>query len=249
MGISQKIKDILITTEYLTHAHSKMSKILFYHDINDDSCHPAYTDMSTPLSLFLEHIRVIRQNGFDITPHITTSEGQILIVFDDGWKGIYEYRDKLLANDIKPVICIAPGLLNHPGYLSDTNVKDLFSLGFRFVSHSWTHQSLTLFNGNKDSLRKEIKDSKSYIEDLLASEIDTFCYPNGLFSKAVYHATLEYGYKEAWSVVDGDYYNEVMPSVKRRCLVQFSTPDELKKVLLGTNRLLGKKHYKSTFFE
>lgn len=247
MGINQIIKGVLVSTEYATHARTKGSKILFYHDINDDLRHPAYTDMSTPLDQFLSHITFIRQNGFEIVPRISNSSGQILISFDDGWKGVYEYKDTLLANNVFPVVCIAPGLLNHPGYLSDSQVKELHSLGFGFVSHSWSHQSLTLFNGNKDSLRKEILDSKSYIEDLLSAEVDTLCYPNGLFSEDVYQATLSHGYKDAWSVVDGDYYEEVMPHVKKRCLVQFSSLSELKKTLHGANRIMGRKHFNSTY--
>lgn len=249
MSIINVVKNSLVAVEYLTHTRDMGSKILFYHDINDDSKHSAFTDMSTPLDLFVNHINLIRNEGFSITARITEPERQVMIVFDDGWKGIYENKETLLEAKLLPTICIAPGLLNHPGYLSDVQVKELYALGFGFVSHSWSHQSLTMFNGNKDSLQREMGDAKKFIEDLLSTEVSVLCFPNGLFSKAVYEATLNNGYKEAWSVIDGDYYNEVMPAVKRRCLVQFASQRELEMVLNGANRMLARKHYKSTYMK
>lgn len=243
------LKNIIVYSEYLTHVNNNNSKILFYHDVNDDRIHPAYTNMSTSLDLFLSQIELVQKKGFEITPTITKPDGQVLLAFDDGWRGIYENKEFFLLNNIYPTICVAPGLLNHPGYLTDQHVKELYSLGFRFASHSWSHQSLTLFNGNEDSLKKEIYDSKMYIEDLLSSEVGIFCYPNGLFSKAVYESTLKYGYDEAWSVVDGDYYDEVMPAVKRRCLVQFANLKELELTLNGANRFFAMKHFKSTYIK
>lgn len=247
MSINSILKNCLLSSEYLLCKKNRNSKILFYHDVNDDSSHAGYTDMSTSMSLFKAHLEVIKSEGFSIVSKIDSPEKQVSIVFDDGWEGVYEQRDFFLSNNISPTICVAPGLLNKSGYLSEKEVTELHGLGFGFACHSWLHQSLTLYNNNEHALRREIKDSKDYLEDLLSTEINVFCYPNGLFSKKVYELTLQYGYEEIWSVVDGDYYDEVMPKVKRRCLVQFSNPNDLKKVLLGANRVMASKHYKSTY--
>jgi len=52
---------------------SKKSKVIFYHDIHSDK---KYTDMSTPIELFKKHIKIIRENGYEIVNEITNSQGK-----------------------------------------------------------------------------------------------------------------------------------------------------------------------------
>lgn len=247
MSILHKIKGSILNIEYATHRKSYGSKILYYHDINDFSLHDAYTNMATSLEMFKKHLVVIKECGFEIVDKITEPEGQVLIGLDDGWAGIYEIKDFLLENQIHPTISIAPGLLDLDGYLSKEQVKVLHSLGFTIAVHSWTHQSLNLYNNNEKELKRELSDCRDSLEQLLSTKLDIFCYPQGVFSSYIYKKTLENGYNEIWSVVDGDYNDEVLPKVKKRCLVQFSSPEELKWILYGANRIIGAKHLRSSF--
>ena len=72
------------------------SKIIFYHDVHSDK---KYTDMSTPMELFKEHIKIIKENGFEIVPKITKKKNQIMITFDDGFKGLYDNFDYFIQNN------------------------------------------------------------------------------------------------------------------------------------------------------
>ena len=63
------------------------SRSLVYHDIHSDN---SYTNMSTSLEVFIKHINIIREMGFDIVSEITKEEGQIQLTFDDGFLGIYD---------------------------------------------------------------------------------------------------------------------------------------------------------------
>ena len=69
--------------------HNKKSKILYYHDIytaHNYKALDADINMGTPLSLFEKHINVIKREGFEIVNRITEKNGQVAIMFDDGFQ-------------------------------------------------------------------------------------------------------------------------------------------------------------------
>lgn len=153
MSVGKLIKDLVIQGDYITHSKGRGSKIIYYHDLFDKLQHRAYTDMATHVEIFKEHLHVISDCGFEIVSGLEKPEGQVLIAFDDGWKGIYDFKDCLAKNRIFPTVSLAVGLVGLDGYLNKEQIKELFFLGFKFASHSWTHQSMTLFNNNEKALR------------------------------------------------------------------------------------------------
>ncbi len=241
------LRNTILGCEFHLNRKKKASKIVYYHDINDDRLHKAYARDATSLALFKKHLEVIANSGFTIVTRITQPEGQVSIGLDDGWAGILDVKDFLYENNVFPTISIAPGLLNLEGYLTNDDVKTLRKEGCRIISHTWTHQSITLYNNHEKALRRELGDSKQYLEDLLSEEIDTMCYPQGRFSKSTYEKTIDYGYKEIWTCMDGNFYDEVFPLAKRRNLAQHIGEQELKWVLLGPNNIKAKRHYKMLY--
>lgn len=237
-------KDIVLSCEYFFHRNNKASKIVYYHDFNDDRLHSAYARDATSLELFKRHIDVINRCGFEIVDRITQPNNQVSIGLDDGWAGVLEVREFLYENNIFPTISIAPGLLDLAGYVTANDVKTLRKEGCRIIGHTWTHQSITLYNNYEGALKRELEDSKKYLEDLLSEEIDTLCFPQGRFSKTAYEKSLEYGYKEILTCVDGNYFDEVFPKVKRRNLAQHISEQEMKWMLLGPNKIKAKRHFR-----
>ncbi len=237
------LRELVLGCEYYVHCNNHNSKILYYHDINDDKLHKAYARDATSLDLFKQHLDVVKKCGFSIVNKITRPECEVAISLDDGWAGILDVRDYLYENNIYPSISIAPGLLNLSGYLSDNDVKTLHKEGCPIICHTWTHQSITLYNNSHKALDRELGDSRKYLEDLLSDEIDTICYPQGRFSKKTYESTIEYGYKEIWTCVDGNYFDDLFPLTKRRNLAQHISKNELKWVLMGPNKIKANRHY------
>lgn len=246
MSITKFLKDVVLDAEYLISNNKKNSKIVFYHDVHGEK-ENAYTRDSTSIEMFQRHIEIIKNCGFQIVDKITEKENQVLISFDDGWAGIYQQKDFFINNQIFPTISIAPGLLNLDGYLTDNNVKELYNLGFKFNCHTWTHQNITLYNNNDCAMIRELLDSKHYIEDLLSTSIDTICFPQGRFSKKTYEKSLDFGYKEMWSCIDGDYWDDIFPCVKRRNLAQSINEKEIKRTLLGTNKIQSLRHQRQHY--
>ena len=84
MRIRTYLKNILIQF-YSIFSSSRKSKAIFYHDLHLES---RYTNMSTHVELFKQHVDILQKNGYEIVGEITKPYNQIQISFDDGFLGI-----------------------------------------------------------------------------------------------------------------------------------------------------------------
>jgi len=224
---------------------SKRSKAIFYHDIHSDK---RYTDMSTSTDLFKEHINIIRESGYEIVSEITKPNGQIEISFDDGFLGLYDNMEVINELKIPIKLFIISSFLNKSNHINkeqllSINNNELVSIG----SHTHTHKALNSISTTE--VNEEFKKSKETLEDLLKSEIDSICFPEGRFSKKVVEIANQLGFKKQYCSLPGFYFDEFLPNVKNRSLVQFAKEKEFKAILMGGNHFLKIwyqiKHYKS----
>lgn len=206
----------------------KQSKVLFYHDV--DSGAP-YTDMSTPMSLVSQHIRMIQECGYDIVSHITNRENQVMICFDDGFRGIWENREFFIQNNIYPTIFVAVDLIGKDGYLSVDEIKELMHNGFIFESHSWSHTNLTKFT--TEELQRELKGAKEELERILGINISSVCFPQGYYSDEVIRLSKEAGYSLMYISEPNSYYSYEGESIIPRYLIQDVSPSVLCGILRG----------------
>lgn len=70
-------------------------------------------------------------------------------------------------------------------------------------SHSLSHYNLTVLN--QETLRYELRRSRSLLEEKLGTPVKSLCYPFGLCNEAVKRCAAEEGY--AYAVACGDRYN------------------------------------------
>ena len=204
------------------------SKTIFYHDVAKDI---TYTDMTISLQLFQKHLEVIARRGFHVVTEISNAEREIQICFDDGFRGIWDCRDYILQQNWRPTVFIAVDLIGQPGYLTKDEILSLSANGVLFQSHTWSHNVLTDFHGKE--LEHEIKDSKTYLENMLGTSINELCFPRGIFSDEVLRCCQESGYTKLYSSIPGNYFDPVFPQVIRRNLVQFYSPSEVSSVIKG----------------
>jgi len=242
MDLKNKIKNTIINLSARI-KNSDDSKYIFYHDIHSEN---RFTDMSTPVDLFVKHINVIRELGFEIVHEITKEKNQISISFDDGFKGLYENIGIINQLEIPVTIFVVSSFLDRDNFLSTNNLKELAKNKFiEIQSHTLSHEELP--NLDSDSLQMELKKSKEILESICETEIDSICFPKGMFDKYVIKKALEVGYHKQLSSLPGSYHSEVFPSVKRRSLVQFAAEKEFRSILRGGDNILYNWYYKKHF--
>jgi len=242
MDLKNMIKNIIINLSSLI-KNADDSKCIFYHDIHSKN---RFTDMSTPVDLFVKHINVIRDLGFEIVSEITKEKGQISISFDDGFKGFYENIEVINRLKIPITIFVVSSYLGEENFITKVQLKELHNNPLITIqSHTHTHPDLTLLSSEK--LEEELRKSKQILDEICGVEINSICFPKGLFSKRVVEIATKIGYTTQYSSLPGNYYNEVFPTVKRRSLVQFSSEKEFFSILKGGDHFLNywytKKHF------
>ena len=204
--------------------------------------------MSTSLDLFINHISIIREMGFNIVSEITKSEGQIQLTFDDGFLGIYD--NICVINDLEiPVkLFIVTSFIGKSSHLDKNQLLELSNNPLITIgSHTDSHKRLS--DLNKDKVLDELICSKEILESLLGVTINDLCYPEGKFDRRVISYAREVGYINQYSLIPGAFLNELFKCVRRRSLVQFANEKDLRSILRGGDDILEKwyikKHFKS----
>ena len=104
-------------------------KVVFYHDVGT-----LYSPMGTAEKVFWGHMSCLR-------------EGDV-VCFDDGFRGIWDAREKLkgVSSKFRVIVFIAVGLVGKPGYLTWEEIKELqdmygldFSATLGLIKHWWVH--------------------------------------------------------------------------------------------------------------
>ncbi len=118
----------------------------------------------------------------------------ICLSFDDGFESDYTIVAPLfLKKNIKGTFFITTDFLGKNSYLKISQVKELHRMGMEIGSHSKSHPLLTMLS--KEKIKKELLDSKKYLEDIIGDEVKGFSSPGGYYNKAVIDMAFDVGYK------------------------------------------------------
>lgn len=219
------------------------SKIIFYHDVHSAT---QYTDMSTPMTLFKEHIELIKSHGFEIVSEITNPKKQIMITFDDGFRGLYDNFQYFVENNIFVKLFVIVDYINKINYLTTNEIKEMIQSGYLSIdSHTLSHENLDSLNTNE--IRIELANSRKLLQEIFGVDITGICYPRGKFSKEVIAESKKEGYTKQYSCLPGGYYEHRFEAVYNRSLVQDATPREFKAILHGGDRVFFKRYLKQQF--
>lgn len=223
------------------------SKILYYHDIFSTRNYRALDEeifMGTPLELFKKHVRVIREEGFEIVREITQAEGQVAIMLDDGFRGIYECREYFYKNGICPTIFLPVDFIGRTdlGIMTEEEILELQAHGFRFESHTWSHRALTSVPAPE--LAHELADAREKLSGLLGRKVKGLCMPLGFFSDQILAKIRRNGYTDIYSCIPGNFNDRPLGSLIPRNLCQYATTREVRLILRGGNELLKSRYLK-----
>lgn len=220
------------------------SKILYYHDVYVTTNFPALdadVRMGTHIDVFKKHVDVIRSEGYEIVPRITKPTGQVAIMLDDGFRGIWECRRFFYDNNICPTVFLPVKFIGRTdlGIMTAEEILELQRHGFIFECHSWSHEQLTDFDDAR--LRHELADSRAELERMLSKPVRGFCMPLGYYTDHLLEKIREAGYDDVYCCIPGNYHDRPEGMIPRN-LCQYATPQEVRLILRGGNELLKSRY-------
>lgn len=169
---------------------------------------------------FREQVQYLLDNGFKIktvkeyfSHPEPFSQGKVAILtFDDVSSSFVEYA-KPIMDELKvkgSVFPIKNMSFNEKYYnlsndgispLTEADLKKLYDEGFELGSHGLSHRNLHKIPF--EETKKELSESKAWLESIIGGPIQTVCYPIGGIDKDIVEFSKELGYVNGLSTLKG----------------------------------------------
>lgn len=159
---------------------------------------PGYARYILPGPTFRRQMEWIKQSGIrgvSVSQALTyPPQASVCITFDDGCE-----TDLIAAAPVlrefghNATFFVTAGFLNHPGYMSSTQLRELGAQGFEIGCHSMTHAYLS--DIGESELKSEIVDAKDRIEQIVGHEIHHFSCPGGRYNARSLDVARRAGFK------------------------------------------------------
>ncbi len=207
--------------------------ILGYHDVGENL---PETAMRIRTSKFRKQMEAIRQLGIKVISMeqfiawkktgVTIPERSILITFDDGWKSTYTDAFPILREYGFPyTVYLYKNYVDGGGRaLTTAMIQEMKAAGGLTIgSHSVSHPyPLTVKSFRKKGanafdayLRKEMGESKYFLESKFQMKVATYAYPGGFHTEEMFKLATEFGYDSMFTVIPGKIKrslpNETLP--------------------------------------
>ncbi len=157
------------------------------------------------------------------------------LTFDDGYDNTFTAAYPILAeHGLTASVFVVTSMLGKPNswdsnffgafmHLSLSQLKALSSAGWHIGSHGVTHRALTTLS-NTD-LRRELLDSRQFLEDALGKAITQLSFPFGMFDARVIDECRSAGYTSALSIRCASSDGFVLRS---KAVYRFDSPAQLR---------------------
>ena len=206
--------------------------VLGYHDFAEAS---PETAMRIHTSKFRKQMETIRQLGITVIPmadFIAWKKGEkeipeksILLTFDDGWKSVYTDAYPVLKEFGYPyTLYLYKNYVDGGGKaLTTPMIQEMIAHGATLGSHSVSHPyPITVKSFRKKGanaydayLRKEMGESKIFLESKFPSKVTSYSYPGGFYTEEMLKLGDEFGYTHMFTVLPGKVKrslpNETLP--------------------------------------
>ncbi len=194
--------------------------VLGYHDFAEKK--PA-TQMRIQPSKFRKQMETIRQLGIKVISMEDFSawkktgkeipKKSIVLTFDDGWKPVYTDVFPILKEFGYPfTIYLYKDYVDGGGRaLTTPMIKEMMTHGATIGSHSVSHPYPVVVksfrkkgeNAYDAYLRKELGESKRFLESKFSCNVTTYAYPGGYYTEEMLKLGEEFGYDHMFTVIPG----------------------------------------------
>ena len=151
----------------------------------------------------LEHVGSLSTSDFSMTTYkpVGFSKALVSLTFDDGYVNQYTETMPLLKQyGFESTQFIITDVLGQTGYLTNAEVKDLYTSGNEIASHTVTHDDLT--QETAAAVQTEMSQSQTTLKSITGVKPTDVAYPYGLYNTTVTSAAAKY-YTAARGVEDG----------------------------------------------
>ncbi|MDR1114145.1 MAG: polysaccharide deacetylase family protein [Candidatus Margulisbacteria bacterium] len=173
--------------------------IIMYHHIRQPQPSDSATlrDLSCAPETFTRHVEAFLQAGYQTVTFEDIARGQIparpvMLTVDDGYQDAYVAYEILRQREQKAVFFVTTRYLGDGRHLTPVQLREMARGGMEIGSHSISHPDLTALS--LANCKKEIAESKKFLEDLLGKKIISFCYPSGRVNADVRRLVKNSGY-------------------------------------------------------
>ncbi len=159
-----------------------------YHEIADHGDKYALDRQS-----FLEHINYMERNGMNAisikdTSTLNYSKNNIVLTFDDGFVSDVWAGEELAKLGFTATFFLVEDFIKNTSnnYMNKNQVKLVASMGHEIGVHGKNHDAWT--SKPKKQLLSELNNTKSWLEDLTGTKVDTCSAPGGKLNKGIVSA-------------------------------------------------------------
>lgn len=144
---------------------------------------------------------------------------EVLLTFDDGFESDYSrvFAHHTSQSRIPFVSFIPVEHVGEPGRMTWDMIDELSRHGITIGSHGLAHVDLT--SVPRAEAERELRVSKSVLEDRLGRSVDLFAFPYGKFSMPVCDLALNAGYSHLFTIQLG-HHNGFEPFLYSRLCMQ-----------------------------
>ena len=180
--------------------------ILEYHQVTNEPSEPGFEMYNVPPAEFAAQLDYLQAEGYTtitlkdfmyaVNGYRPLPEKPIVLTFDDGYKDNYtEMLPILEAHGMTAVIYVITNELGQKNYLKLEELKDMERRGLEIGSHTSDHLPLTSLD--KIPQRRQLRESKIYLEWSGLEPICSLSYPNGAFNSELEEILREENYLTA----------------------------------------------------
>ncbi len=127
----------------------------------------------------------------------------VIVTFDDGSRSWTDYALGIMKeHGINGYFFVCSSYIRD-GVISEAQIRELARSGMRIGSHTMTHRRMERLNA--EELRRELKESKTMLEEITGDEVRYLSIPWGSYSYDVVRAAKGAGYKRVFSSDYGIY--------------------------------------------
>ena len=180
--------------------------ILEYHQVTDEVFDPDFEVYNVPPEEFAAQLDYLQAEGYTTITlqdfmRVVHGKGElpakpIVLTFDDGYADNYKTMLPILeAHSMTAVVYAITNELGKKNYMTLDELKDMQRRGIEIGSHTADHLPLTSLDAT--TLRRQIHDSKIFLEWSGLQTIYSLSYPNGAFNSEIEKILREENYLTA----------------------------------------------------